>query len=319
MLRMSDVEAATGKSREAVARLDEIIAGYPFTPEYDQAVLRLARTRAGAGNQPAALSLLSKLVLRPSTVRRDALDEIEKILLSGRGKGAAHLAVLWNAGGRWLLDASREPSLVAVAEEIRGTGTPYLEVVQWLSRYGSTPVRRKYLAALARQYAESGDAAGLRECLASLKALSTGGDDVARAEAYLKFAEKDYRGAAGMLLSMGKLDSGDVSLLGDVLPHAADSRKATAAVEAEVARSGASAHVLGRLADTLYDAGRKAEAVKFYRMAAAKDPENEWSCYRLAVLLGKDGGEEYKKRIRKDPVLVRMANAAWKEQALDAR
>jgi tetratricopeptide (TPR) repeat protein len=180
-------------------------------------------------------------------------------------------------------------------------------------------VRRKYLAALARHYAETGDAAGLRDCLASLKALSAGRDDVARAEAYLKFAEKDYRGAAGALMSLGKLDAGDVSLLGDILPHAADTGKATAAVEAEVARSGASAHVLGRLADTLYDAGRKAEAVKFYRMAAAKDPEHEWSCYRLAVLLGKDGGEEYRKRIRKDPALVRMANAAWKEQTLNAR
>jgi tetratricopeptide (TPR) repeat protein len=83
MLRISDVEASSGKGGEAVARLEDIISRFPFTPEYDQAVLRLARTRAGAGNQAAALSLLSKLVLRPSTVRRNALDEIEGILPRG--------------------------------------------------------------------------------------------------------------------------------------------------------------------------------------------------------------------------------------------
>jgi D-sedoheptulose 7-phosphate isomerase len=37
------------------------------------------------------------------------------------------------------------------------------------------------------------------------------------------------------------------------------------------------------------------------------------------ALLGKDGGDEYARRIRRDPVLVRMANAARKERNLDAK
>jgi len=321
MLRASDVEAAAGKPREAAARLDEIVDKYPFTAEYDQAVLRLARMRSTAGDQAAALSLLSRLVLRPSTVRGIALDEIERVLLAARGKGPEHLASLWNAGGRWLMDTSREPTLALIAEDIRGTGKPYQDLVQWLSRYGSASVRSKYLAVLASQYAQAGDTAGLRESLRGLRRLNATGDDVNRADAYLKFAEKDFKGAAKALLTLGKLERSDLSMLGDVLPYADDARKAAAAIEAGAARPGAdvSAGVLARLADAHYDAGRRDEAIRLYRLAAGKDPEHEWSCYRLAVLLGKDGGEEYRKRIRKDPTLVRMANAARKEQALDAQ
>ncbi len=319
LLRLSDAFAAAGKSREASTRLEEIVEKYPFTPEYDEAMLRIARARASAGDPAAALSLLSKLVLRPSTVRRQAQDEIEGILLAARGKGAGHLAALWKAGGRWLMDASREKSLAAIAEEIRGTGAPYLELVRWLSRYGSASFRPKYLALMARHHAEAGDAVGARECLAALKAVNAPADAVARAEAYLQFAEKDYRGAAGTLLTLRTFEEGDIAMLGDALPHAANPEKAAAVIEAEASRSGASARVLWRLADALYDGGRKAESVKYYRMAAEKDPSNEWACYRLAVLLGRNGGDEFLGRIRRDRTLARMAQAARKEWTLDAR
>jgi len=319
LLRIADIEAAAGKTPEAVKRLEGIVDRFPYTPEYDQALLRLARIQAISGDRLRAVSRFSQLVLRPTSVRRDALDGIEGILLGGREKGAEHLAGLWSAGGRWLLDSSREASLVRLEEDLRGTGKAHLEIVQWLSRYGSAPVRPKYLAAMARHYAESGDAAGLRECLKGLRKMQPGGDDVARAEAYLKYAEKDFRGAAGALLSIGRLREDDLSLLAEVFPQAVDRGKAVAALEEGVARSGGTARVLGRLADALYDADRKADAVRYYRMAAEKDPGHEWSCYRLAVLLGKDGGQPYKDRIRKDAALVRMANAAWKERELDGR
>jgi tetratricopeptide (TPR) repeat protein len=201
MLRASDAEAAAGRSREAAARLDAIVERYPFTAEYDQAVLRLARMRSAAGDPAAALALLSKLVLRPSTVRGTALDEIERTLLAARPKGPAHLASLWNAGGRWRLDSSREPPLALSAADLRGTGKPHRDLVQWLSRYGSAPVRRKYLALRATESAQAGDTAGLRESLKALKSLNAAGDDVTRAEAYLRFSEKDYRGAAKALLA----------------------------------------------------------------------------------------------------------------------
>lgn len=321
MLRASDVEAAAGKTREAVARLEAIVDKYPFTGEYDQAVLRLARIRRAAGDPAGALSLFSRLVLRPSTVRGKALDGIEELLLQAREKGPAQLAALWNAGGRWLMDSSREPTLVRIAEDLAGTGKPHRDLVQWLARYGSSAVRSKYLSLRASDFARAGDTAGLRESLRALKGLNAPGDDVARAEAYLKFAEKDYRGAAKALLSLNKLEGGDLSMLGEVLPYADDARKAAAAIEAEAARPGAAvpAGALARLADAQYDAGRRDEAIRLYRLAAERDPEHEWSCYRLAVLLGRDGGEEYRNRIRKDPTLVRMANAAWKELSIDGR
>jgi len=140
-----------------------------------------------------------------------------------------------------------------------------------------------------------------------------------RVSACLKSAEKDNRGACEALLSLRKIEGKDAAMLAETLPYAGDPGKTAAALERLVSGSAADPRVLSRLADALFDSGRKADAVKYYRMAAEKDPGNEWACYRAAVLLGRDGGEEYLKKIRTDPLLLRMAQAARKEMTLDAR
>jgi len=318
ILRLADAEATRGNNGEAARRLAEIVRMYPFTREYDDAVLRLARLKAKAGDEIGALSLLTKLVLRASPLRKNALDGIEAILLSARGKGGERFVSLWNAGGRWLMEASREASLVTIAGELKGTGDPYLELVRWLSRYGSGAVRVENLVALSRQYVETGDVNGVRNCLKSIKGIGGSGDEVLRVEAALKFSQKDYRGAADTLLMLRDVEGKDAFLLGETLPYAGNSRKAAAALETAVSRSDAGTRELSRLADALFDAGRKDDAARYYRGAVGKDPANEWACYRLALLLGKDGGEEFLKKIKTDPTLARMARAARREMTLDA-
>jgi tetratricopeptide (TPR) repeat protein len=317
LLRLADAEAARGNAGEAAKRLTEIVQVYPFTREYDDAVLRLARMKGTAGDEIGALSLLTKLVLRASPLRKNALDAIEEILLSARGKGGERFVALWNAGGRWLMDASRQASLVLIAGELNGTGVPYLELVRWLSQYGSGAVRVESLVALSRLCVETGDVAGVRNCLKSLKGMGASGDEVLRVEAALKFAQKDYRGSAETLLMLRNVEGKDAFLLGETLPYAGSSRKAAAALETAVSRSDAGPRELSRLADALFDAGRKDDAARYYRGAVGKDPANEWACYRLALLLGKDGGEEFLKKIKTDPTLARMARAARREMALD--
>lgn len=319
LLRLADAEAARGNAGEAAARLAEIVRTYPFTREYDDALLRLARLKATEGDGIGALTLLTKLVLRASPLRKDALDAIEAIVLSARGKGGERFVAIWNAGGRWLMDASRQASLVTIAGELKGTGAPYLELVRWLSQYGSGAVRVESLVALSRQCAEAGDGTGVRNCLKSLKGMGASGDEVLRVEAALKFVQKDYRGAAETLLMLRNVEGKDAFLLGETLPYAGSSRKAAAALETAVSRSDAGPRELSRLADALFDAGRKDDAARYYRGAVGKDPTNEWACYRLALLLGKNGGEEFLKKIRTDPTLARMARAAKKEMTLDAQ
>lgn len=318
LLRLADVEGARGNTAGAAARLGEIVLTYPFTREYDDALLRLARLKAKGGDEIGALSLLTKLVLRSSPLRKDALDTIESILLSARGTGGARFAALWNAGGRWLMEASRQASLVTIAGELEGTGAPYFELVRWLSRYGSGAVRIGSLVALSRHCVETGDVAGVRNCLKSLKEMGGSGDEILRVEAALKFAQSDYRGAAETLLSLRNVEGKDAFLLGETLPYVRDPRKATAALERAVSRSDAGPRELSRLADALFDAGRKNDAARYYRGVIVKDPANEWACYRLGLLLGKNGGDEFLKKIRTDSTLARMARAAMREMTLDA-
>jgi tetratricopeptide (TPR) repeat protein len=319
LLGLAGVDAAGGNGAKAAERLEEIVRRYPFTRESDEALLRLARLRTSAGNYPAAVSCLIPLVVRASPRRKEALDAMEAVLLAARGKGPARFAALWNNGGRWLLDASRETSLEAFREELRGSGAPYLELVRWLARYGTSDARKRNLLELAGLLAEAGDANGVRECLTRILALREFGDDLLRVKAALKYAEKDYRGAGETLLSLQKIEGRDASMLSETIPYLPDRRKAAAVLEIAASRSHAEPRELSRVADAMYEAGCDDLAVKYYRETLAKDPANEWACYRMAVLLGKKGGEEYLERIKTDPTLVRMARAARKEMSLDAQ
>ena len=316
MLRAADLDASMGRVSDAAKRLEEIVVKYPFTAEYDQAALRLARIQAASDDEEAALSLLARLVARPSTVRAEALEEIERVILSARMKGPQHIAALWGAGGRWIMEPSRESTLLMVADELVDTDF-YEEIVQWLSRYGSPPVRSRFLAKLAYRYAAANDVDELRAGLQKLQAVDVPGDAVTRAEAQLKFAEKDFAGAQQTLLSLGSMEKGDLNMLGELLPHLTDSAKAIAALEAAAGRPDIPSNALVRLADAHYDASRKEKAIKYYLLAAEKNPADEWSSYRLFVLLDNDKGEEYRKRIVKDQALARMADAIWKERNLD--
>ena len=316
MLRIADLDASMGRVSNAAKRLEEIIIKYPFTPEYDQAALLFARIQAASDDEEAALSLLSRLVARPSTVRAEALEEIERVILSARAKGPQRIASLWSAGGRWIMDPSRESTLLMIADELADTEF-HEEIVQWLSRYGSPAVRSRQLAKMADRYAEANNVYELQDSLRKLQAVGVSGDAVTRAQAQLKFAEKDYEGAQQALLSLGGMEKGDLNMLGELLPRAINSQKAIAALEAAAGRPDMPSSALARLADAHFDANRKEKAVKYYRMAADKNLQDEWSSYRLVALLGRDEGEEYRKRIVKDQALARMADAILKERSLD--
>jgi len=317
-LRAADLEAANGKLAEAARRLEELIAKYPYTAEYDQAMLLLAQIRVTNGDSEAAVPLLLRLVARPSAMRAKALDEMERMLLAARAKGPEYLASIWSACGHWLMDPSHEAALIAIADELRGTAS-YEELSQWLSRYGSNLVRAKYLEKQAAQYAAAGDIDGIRNSLQGLKNLGVSEDSVLRTEGYLKFAEKDYVGAEQALLSLKQMEGKDIEMLGDLLLLLTNPQKTIEALEEAASRTGVSARVLMRLADIHYEAGRMNKAVTYYRMAVDEDPEDEWSCYRLFVLLGQEEGEAYKKRIVKDRDLVRLADALWKERNRDGK
>ncbi|MCL1926682.1 MAG: tetratricopeptide repeat protein [Syntrophorhabdaceae bacterium] len=312
-LRAAELEASTGKLDEAAQRLEELIAKYPFTAEYDHAMLLLARIRVVTGDDAGAVSLLLRLVARQSSVRAKALDEMEHTLLAARAKGPEYVASIWDACGHWLMDPSRESSLVVIADELRGYASCE-KLEQWLSRYGSNPVRTKYLERQVEHFAAAGDADGIRSSLQRLRNLNASGDILKRAEGSLKLAEKDYVGAEQALLSLERMDVKDIEMLGEILPSLKDPAKTIAALEEAVSSAGVSHKVLLRLADTHFEAGRKDKAIEYYRMAADEEPEDEWSCYRLFMLLGENEGGEYRKRIVKDKTLAQMADAVLKER-----
>ncbi|MCL2102672.1 MAG: hypothetical protein FWH25_01400 [Syntrophorhabdaceae bacterium] len=317
-LRAAELEASNKNFPETARRLEELITKYPFTEEYDQATLLLARVRIEMGEYDEAVRWFLRLAARPSAVRAQALDEMERALLAVREKEPERLASLWSAFSQWLMNPSRESTLVMIADELRGSAS-YEELVQWLSKYGSTPVRARYLEMQAVRFAAAGETEEVRGILQKLKRENISGDPLIRTEGYLKFAEKDYVGAEQALLSLERMMENDILMLGELLSVLDDPQKTITALEEEISKTGVPMGVIVKLADVHYDAGRKEQAIVYYHMAAEKDPVDEWSCYRLFVLLGKEEGEEYRKRIVKDKALLRMADVMLKEQKSNER
>src|SRR4030042_940282 len=135
LLNLADTNIKQGKQGEAKSRLLEIRKQYPYGKDYDEALLMLLQLYKKEGNFKEATSLIKELVFRYSPNQK-ALDEFEGLILGAGDKGEEDLLKLWRAGGHWLLQPSRSPSILKIAKGLRHSGKSYLETCTWLSHYG---------------------------------------------------------------------------------------------------------------------------------------------------------------------------------------
>lgn len=313
LFNLAEAQTKAGRVDEAKVNLEEIRYKYPYSREYDEVILRLSKLYSKEGKFSGAVSLLKELVFRPSPLR-EALDEFEAIILDVKGKDTAQFLDLWKSVGPWLLDSSREQFLLKIAEALKNTGRPFLEISVWLSKYGSEAAKTKSLAALASFYAEMGNTNTANEYLRRIKIMKGSGDEILRAEAKIFYAGKDFRSASERLLSIKKIEQGDLNLLGDTLTSAKDVKKAITLYEKAIKETGGNSDVYIRLADILYELGKKTDALNYYRLALNKGPANEWALYRIGTLSDGDEVEEMFKKVGKgNSVLSNLASARLME------
>jgi tetratricopeptide (TPR) repeat protein len=288
----ADAFMQTGRLDEAEAALAEIRRSHPYGADYDTAALLLVRTYKAKGNTSGAISLLKELIYR-RTPSRAALDELEAMLAGTRDRN--ELIKLWTGAGRWLMDPSRSSSLVTIAEGLRHTGRPFLDLCAWLVKIGSDDTKTQARLLLADFYADMGDAATAWGYLnrARVKGES---DAVLRIKAKAYLVDKNQLNAAHAIMAIRDLRDKDLLLLLDIIRPLKnkDLEQALRFCFQTFAKKPAEPLIAVRFADVLYDAGRAKEARAYYQAVvadrrpgtpdASRTADKEWAQYRIAAL-----------------------------------
>lgn len=316
LLNLAEAEIKAGRVNEARGHLEEIRYRYPYGREYERSLVTLSRLYRNEGKLSEALSLLKELVFKQSPPK-EALDELEVILLEVKEKDTVQFMEHWKYVGQRLLDRSRMQFLLKIAEALENTGQPFLEITTWLSKHGSDSVKTKSLSVLAEFYADMGDISTAQKYLRNIRAMKGSGDEIIRVEAKILYNENDFKSVSEKLMSIKNMQQVDLKLLGTTLTSAKDINKALAFYQRAIKEKGGNSEDYMRLADILYERGKKTDALKYYRLALSKDQENEWALYKIAEFSDVTEAEEMLKRTKKgNSVFSSMARVRLRELSI---
>jgi tetratricopeptide (TPR) repeat protein len=323
LLSLSNAYLRKGRQDEAISLLLEIRNNYPYGKEYDAAMVILSGLYGKEGKYDEALTLLKELVYRKTPVG-EALDEFERIIMNAMEKDHERFLTLWSSVGHWLLDPSRIPSLMRIAEGLRGTGKPYLEVCDWLSRYGSGYAKVHSRVALAGFYAGLGDADRASLYLKEIKGFDES-DEVLRIHSRVFMLRGASREAAESLLSIKQKKVEDLISLAPLLHYTRNPDTAFDSFGKELEKRDVRAEVYLLFADTLYDQGKKEQSEKFYRLFVSMENKEKvsaaddmaWALYRISILSGSGQTAGTLESLRKTRTLLsRFTEARSKDENL---
>lgn len=309
--------ALAGVKRDDEARelLQNLRRDYPYSGQYDEATLQLARMETAKGDSAAAVGYVRELIFR-RTPSPEALELLEGLLTDLAEHQGAELERIWQNVGKWLLQPSRSAMLVKLAPALRPAGRPFLELCSWLVKYGDDEAKNASRLLLADYYASLGEPARAVAYLAAVPRKQRG-PGAQRIEAKIAAQSGDLRAAAALMLALPDPREQDAVELLAIMRTGAAPEQAAAFCERALARADAAPRVRVLFADYLADQGRTVDALRHYRLAAASAAapagDREWAYSRIARLAS---GRE-----REDALaaLERGTGAAARLAALDGK
>lgn len=289
LINLSDAFLKMGRNDEAKKILLDVQKNYYYIKEYDLAILKLAKIYKNEGNFKEAINYLKEISTKKSPPD-EAKDEFESIILESMNGNIEEFLKLWNTFGRLILEPKRSKTLVQIAENLRSSGKPFLELCTWLVENGTMDVRAKCYFLLADFYADIGD---VRKASENIKYVKGNSDEILRVRAKILREKKDYQKAMNALLSIKELTPNDIVFFAELLESSKDMKKSVDFCEDALKKIGAPLKVYIKLADTLYRMGRENDALKFYQIVASLKPETRkdltsedagWTYYMVSKL-----------------------------------
>lgn len=328
LLGLAEMHMNSGRTEEAEASLIEIWKNYPYGKEYDDAIFMLAGLYKKQGDARKGLPLLKELVFRRSPDKR-ALDEFEAMVLDASERDGDTFRQLWESVGTWLLDPSRHKALRKIADGLQYDPVELVKIHTYLSKYGPQETKADSLLALAGFYAETGDAAASSGYLRRVTE-KTMKEEIFRIRARLFLLNGEHGKALDMLSAVKKTTQKDAILLAEIVGAGRPNPKGTRLLEKALETNEGTTSAYITLADNLYEAGRKADAGKYYSRAVSKSEsaesagtetrDKEWALYRLSVIQDGEGAKEFLTKIAKNKgMLGNLAEIRAKEQGISER
>jgi tetratricopeptide (TPR) repeat protein len=328
LFNLSLVYLKAGKLKESVSTLEEIRKNYPDSSMYDDALLVLSKLYRKEGKIRESVALLKELVYGKQPPK-EAFAELEEILLEVGGKketgaaGEVGFVDLWRDVGQWLLDETRGDFLLKVSARLKQEGKPFVQLCSWLAENATGRVKIAAAIDLADYYAGLEDTRRAEKYIAIVKGTSRelkdkeSGDVMLRVEARIDHADKRNLSALNDLMSVRDFDRRDLKLLADIINQlkesGADIEKASAYYEKMINRVGGESEDYVRLGDILYEQNEQ-KALVYYRTAHEKDPEDEWTIYRIGLIVDMpETNEMFGKLEKGDSLLSRVARNKVKE------
>jgi tetratricopeptide (TPR) repeat protein len=290
----------TGKLKESIATLEDVRKNYPDSSMYNEALLILSRLYRHDGRIKESVSLLKELVYG-NKPPKEAFSELETILLQASEKtgpgseGELRFADLWREVGQWMLDESRGEFLLKMAKSLKPEGKPFLQLCAWLAENGSGKVRVAAALDLADYYAAVEDIqlaekyfTVVKETNKELK-VTQSNDPLLRIEAKIDEGHRNAEQALKNIMGVKEFDKRDFKLLGKIITdlkqtNSNNIKQAVVFYERMINKFDGDAEDYVRLADIMYDTDEE-KALKYYRTAYEKNPQDEWTIYRIGLIV----------------------------------
>lgn len=294
LLYLADAHIKTGKEDIAKSKLFQIRDKHPYSKEHDDALLMLAQVFKKEGKLKESIALLKQLVMR-KIPNKNALDEIESIILATKDRDEGEFLNLWRSVGHWLMEPARINSLLNIADDLRADGKHYLNLYKWLLKNGSENVKNESRLALAGFYADLGDNESAKRYLQGMT--MKGDDEILRIHAKMYFSDNELQKAFETTMLIKNKKEEDMLLIANTIRTANDIKAAVDLFEKALNRFGGPPEAHIRLADILYDIGRRSDALKHYKMISIRKQHQkedfkttlddiEWVNYRISRLSG---------------------------------
>jgi tetratricopeptide (TPR) repeat protein len=317
---LSDVNIRLKKIDKAISNLEEIRLKYPYGKDYFESLLRLSELYSQKEDFKKSLAILKEIIFSPSSLKKEAIDNLSRIMVSMVEKDKSLFYESWKSVGRWLFDISKENALFKIAETLQGNDEmSALDIHLWLSKNGSDNIKTKSLIYLANFYLDIGEIKKTEEYLEALKKMKVSGDDLKRVESKIYYVKKDYGSSVDILLSLSNPDEKDIKMIGRLIKYAKDFKRVLQVYEKTIKSINADETVYIHLADLFYENNRMNDALNYYRLAVSINPSNEWAIYRISTIAQNNETKEFLKKINKDPVLANLSNIKIKEFDLDKK
>ncbi|MBL7049361.1 MAG: AMIN domain-containing protein [Nitrospira sp.] len=308
LLQLASLYRKNGNFAKSVGVIKELLYGdNPSAAVFSE--LETTLLESGAAN-----SSIAGAVAKTSDIKvKDGEEVLEK---------RASFVQLWNEVDIWMIDVQRIEFLIKIADMLRYEGQPFIALSQWLVENTTGESRAIAALKLAEYYIAMGDIENSNVYMQYAKGTLASQNVVHRVEAKTNQLAGRYSEALGDIMLVQGLDKTDLEILRDIIRGLINSEsdqvsKGIDFYESVISASAWEAEEYSRLADVLYENSLQEKALKYYRVAFKKKPDDNWIAYRLGLGSKPDESKVMYEKLQKgNELLNRLAKSKLMEMSL---